>query len=307
MKMETRMTLKRKRSLAGLLFVSPFLVGFIFLVIGPVIQSILYSFSKITVGDNGMFLTNVGLANYRQALFVDVDFTPAVIKSLYTLPVQLGFIIIYSFFIANLLNQKFKGRTFSRAIFFLPVIVTSGVLYMLQNYNPILGSANGMINSGAQGINQDSVNLAGSMLNLLSELFYFSPLLIDVVQSTVSQIYFIAISSGVQILIFLAGLQTISPSIYEACKIEGATSWESFWKITFPLMSPLILVNSIYTIIDIMSGVANPIIARCFSLAFIQLDFGFSSAMMWIYMITVFTIIITAGSIIRKRVYYENP
>ena len=305
MKQRRPMTLSRRRSLSGFLFVLPFLAGFLFFVLGPVVQSAVYSFGKITVASAGMEYAFVGWENYRQALFVDTDYVRTVVENLYTMPMQLLFITIYSFFIANILNQRFHGRALARAVFFLPVIVTSGVLYVLQNSSTIISGANTALSSG-QGAFDDTVGLADSMTWLLADLVSFSPTLLKVVQSAVSQIYFITTSSGVQILIFLAGLQTISPSIYEACSIEGATAWESFWKITFPMMSPIILVNCVYTIVDILGGLSNKIVSRCFALAFPGMDFGFSSAMLWMYLLIIFAILLIVTAVIRKHVYYED-
>lgn len=300
-----KMTLTKRKARTGFMFCLPFLIGFFCFILGPVIQSIVYAFSSFKIEANGAVKNFVGWDNFYRAFVVDLDYIPTLRSNLLGLPLQLLFIIIFSFFIANVLNQKFRGRTIARAIFFLPVIITSGVLYQLQTGNSLLGVANSVLNS-TPDVYTDALNLSESLGDIIYSYFQFSPKFLEYIEIAVSQIYYITISSGVQILIFLAGLQTISPSIYEAASIEGATGWESFWKITFPMMSPMILVCSIYSIIDILGGPSNSIVSRCFSLAFPGMDFGFSLAMMWFYLIIVFVILGIIGGLISRLVYYEN-
>lgn len=300
-----RLSLTRRKARTGFCFCLPFLIGFVCFFLGPVIQSVVYAFSSFRLVPGGMEKTFVGLENFRRAFMVDLDYVPALLSSLTSMPVQLIFILIFSFFIANVLNQKFHGRALMRAIFFLPVIITSGVLYQLQTGNQLLGMANTTLNS-TPDMYTDALNLSESLGDMLYTYFQFGPQFFEYIQLAVSQIYFITISSGVQILIFLAGLQTISPSVYEAAAIEGATGWESFWKITFPMMSPMILVGAVYTVIDILGGPSNGIMARCFTLAFPKMEFGFSLAMMWFYLVIIFAVLAIVGGIVSRFVYYEE-
>ncbi len=119
----------------------------------------------------------------------------------------------------------------------------------------------------------------------------------------VEGVYAIAIASGIQIIIFLSGLQTISPSMFEAAQIEGCTAWESFWKITFPMVSSLILVNIVYTVIDFFSRTDNTVAAEI-QKAVGKLEYGQASAMAWIYFLIVIVFLGIISLIISKRIYY---
>lgn len=302
MKKNNRRTISlvNRRALSGFLFTLPFVVGFIALFLIPVIQSAVFSIHTLRTTGNGLQLVNVGLGNYHRALFVDPAFIRSIVNSLSVWVVQFPMIIIFSFFIANVLDQKFVGRTVARSVFFLPVIITSGVIVILQN-DPLFGLAQTSI-QGGNGVGRDTMKLVNSILwsfNLPSELSGF-------VSGAVKGIYIIVTESGVQILIFLAGLQTIPHSLYEASGIDGATPWEKFWKITFPMISPLILVNSVYTVIDSLSGLKNPIINGIYTAAFRQFDFGYSAAMSWIYFFIVVAVVGGVMVAISRGVYYEN-
>ncbi|HPZ06433.1 MAG TPA: sugar ABC transporter permease, partial [Clostridiales bacterium] len=207
-------------------------------------------------------------------------------------------IIIFSFFAANLLNQKFKGRSLARAIFFLPVILTSGVMLVIDS-GDLLQSSLGMTQTDGQEGAFRAVELARLLLR--SRL---SPTFIDYIISAVDRIYEIVSASGVQILVFLAGLQSISPSLFEASNIEGATGWENFWKITFPMVSPLILVNTVYSIIDSLTNSSNVVMGMIRDTAFASNDYGLSSAMAWLYFLAILVIVGIVVKLVSKVVFY---
>ena len=203
-------------------------------------------------------------------------------------------------FAANLLNQKFKGRSLARAIFFLPVILTSGVMLVIDS-GDLLQSSLGMTQTDGQEGAFRAVELARLLLQTrLSTRF------IDYIVSAVDRIYDIVSASGVQILIFLAGLQSISPSLFEASNIEGATGWENFWKITFPMVSPLILVNTVYSVIDSLTNSNNTVMELIRDTAFASQDYGMSSAMAWIYFMAILVIVGLVMWIISKLVFYYD-
>lgn len=213
--------------------------------------------------------------------------------------VNVPLIVIFSLFIAVVLNQKFIGRSFARSIFFLPVILTSGVILTLESTSLVMA------------VNEQNAN-SGSLINALSS-FELERLMLEVgvsetivnyLTGAVDRIYEIVSLSGVQILIFLAGIQTISPQLYEASKIEGATGYEAFWKITFPMVSPLILVNMIYTIIDSFSQ--NELVTLIRTTAFSQFDFGLSSAMAWIYFLAISLILLISTYLVSRKVFYHE-
>lgn len=296
------LSLIAKKSLAGYLFSLPFILGFLFFYLTPLIRSLYYSFFYLGTSVNGMVLTKAGLANFKFVLFTDPTFNKIVISSLQTLLTILPAIVLYSFFIAIVLNQKFKGRTIVRVLFFLPIVLNSGVVQMNMNDMFIQGITTQIAGIGAE-TTSNTLDLTGSILKFLP---FQDRGFIDFISAIVAQIGNITMNSGVQILIFIAGLQTISPSLYEASSMEGANGWENFWKITLPIMSPLILVNFVYTTIDQMAGQANPVIGYTRALAFGGANFGLASAMSWAYLPVVFIVLIVVTAIVSRFTFYEN-
>jgi ABC-type sugar transport system permease subunit len=212
--------------------------------------------------------------------------------------VNVPLIVIFSLFLAVLLNQKFVGRTAARAIFFLPVILAFGIILSLESTS--LVQAVNEANAGGKVVNTlSSFELQDMMLNA-----GVSEGIVNYLSDAVNRIYQIVSQSGVQILIFLAGIQTISPQLYEAAKMEGATGYEAFWKITFPMVSPLILVNVVYTIVDSFS--MNEMTDLIRDTGFKNFNFGLSSAMAWIYFLAVALILLLSTYTISKKVFYYD-
>ncbi len=297
-------TMRTKEAIAGILFILPFLVGFFFLFLPMIIESLRYSFSNMTVTQDGYVLTTAsknGLQHYLKAFTIDPDFNLQLLKSIGGMLVQIPIVLIFSFFAAMLLNQKFHGRTLARSIMFLPVIISSGVIISLENSDLLVSTLS------------TTTDLTGSdlasALNLTDFLLEYTSLpvsVIDFLSSAVTGLYDIIIASGIQILIFLAGLQSISPSLYEASSMEGATQWENFWKITFPMISPLILVNSVYTIVDLFTNDNNEMMVEIKRTIFTEIDYGYGSAMAWIYFLCIAIILAVVGGVISKHVFYYD-
>lgn len=290
--------LRFRDAVAGYLFISPFIIGFVAFMAYPLIQSLIMSFHEVTVEPGGFAMEFRGIYYYKYAFTVDPEFNQLLVSELKDMAIDVPVTLIFSFFIALLLNQKFKGRGFVRAIFFLPVILSSGVMVGLEYNNSLL--------SGMEEVIKESSN-ASAITATLEEILTAGSVgneFLDFVFDAVDHVYDIAIASGIQIIIFLSGLQTISNSMYEAAKIEGATAWESFWKITLPMISSMILVNLIYTIIDCFLSTDSELMTKIQDTMVKQMDYGFSSAMAWIYFVCVITIIGICSLIISKRVYY---
>ncbi|HOA54067.1 MAG: sugar ABC transporter permease [Bacillota bacterium] len=292
------LNLNRKRAMMGYLFVLPFIIGLITFFLVPLIQSFIFSINKLEVVEGGYNLLPVGLSNYNRALRVHATYARDLVESVLYMLTNVPLIIIFSFFAANLLNQKFKGRSLARAIFFLPVILTSGVMLVIDS-GDLLQSSLGMTQTDGQEGAFRAVELARLLLR--SRL---SPTFIDYIISAVDRIYEIVSASGVQILVFLAGLQSISPSLFEASNIEGATGWENFWKITFPMVSPLILVNTVYSIIDSLTNSSNVVMGMIRDTAFASNDYGLSSAMAWLYFLAILVIVGIVVKLVSKVVFY---
>ena len=209
-------------------------------------------------------------------------------------------IMVFSFFVALILNQKFKGRAFVRAIFFLPVILSSGVILGLESENSVMDAMNVAIEETAQGI-----SITGALEQILRTAGVGTRAY-EFVFEVIDNIYDIAIASGIQIIIFLSGLQTISSSMYEAADIEGCTKWESLWKITFPMISSLLLVNWVYTVIDFSMRSDNEVIEKIDKITVESQNYGFGSAMSWIYFVIIMAIVGVSSLIISRRVYYYD-
>lgn len=294
------MSLHRKRSMLGFVFIAPWLIGFLFLYLTPLVQSLMFSFTKLVIQPVGYSLEPIGFENFRNALLVDANFNRVLTSAISQMVISVPMILFFSLFSATLLNQKFRGRTLARAIFFLPVILASNAIASAEQA--------GLINLIGSGTYLDEMSAELSSYNVTSIVYMLLdvgiPLsFVDYIVSAILGIYDIITSSGVQILIFLAALQAVPSSMYEVAKMEGATSYECFWKITFPMVSPLILTNIIYTIID--SFTSSPVTTLIYSVAFETQNFGLSAAMSWIYTIIVALILVIVGFVLSKRIHYN--
>lgn len=298
----TRFPLSRKRDLVGYLFILPWILGFLFLLAYPFLQSIRLSFSRVEVAAGGYDLIQMGTANYTEMLFVHPDYLRIVAESLANTVANVPLILIFSLFAASLVQYEFRGRTLTRAILFLPVILGSGVVLRLQAadwMNEIMQAA--IREADVEGLGLQSVNLRELLLESgLTRQF------VTYITDAVDRIFEIVSASGVQILVFLAGLQSISPSLYEAAKMEGATSWEMFWKVTFPVISPLILANAVYTIIDSFTGHDNETMELVRNVAFAQSNYGLSAAMAWGYFVLILFALIVLFALGSRRVFYQE-
>ncbi|MBE5789107.1 MAG: sugar ABC transporter permease [Clostridiales bacterium] len=292
-------TMQQRRARTGYLFILPFIIGFILFMARPMIQSLIMSLSDVKiVPGQGYQMTWIGLDNYHTAMAVDPYFNQYITDEIGRMVINTIATLVLSFVIAVILNQDFKGRTLARAIFFLPVILSSGVLPGIESQNEFYDMMAGVAESveGAAG-----VNISASLQNLLSVSGVGSGVF-DVVFQMIDAIYDIVMASGIQIIIFLTGLQAISPSLYEAADVEGCTAWESFWKITFPMVSPLLLVNCIYTIVDFFMKNDNRVMERITEVMYKDFKFGVSSAMSWIYFAVALVFILLSSFIITKAV-----
>jgi len=299
-------SLERRKARGGWIFVAPFVIGFLLIYLPMVVDSITYSFNTIKVIPGvGYELIPVGWANYYEALFDDPDYLQTLIKGLQTLALDVPMIIIFSLFMAVLLNQKMAGRAAFRAIFFLPVILSTGIMEEIRASNAFTeyaGSTEGIDDGSGQNASSEIVS-SMDVERLFSGMAVGEGL-VEYVAQAINNIYNIVNRSGVQMLIFLSGLQSISPAIYESVQIDGATAWETFWKITFPMITPMILVNVVYTIIDSFTTNSNQV------MVFIQNMYTennvLSSAMAWIYFLVVILILAVVSAIMSAFVFYQR-
>jgi len=301
-------SLDKRKARVGWIFVLPFLIGFVFVYLPIIFDSVKLAFSEMTiVTGGGYMLTFVGFENFQEAFFGPdgSTFIQTLITGIGELVFEVPAILLFSLFMAILLNQKMAGRAAFRAIFFLPVVLSTGIMESIEAQN-ILGEYMGSTDGIDDGSGSSAANEIVSAMDI-EQLFANMKVgqeLVKYVVEIINDIYGIVNRSGVQMLIFLAGLQSISPAIYEACKIDGATGWETFWKITFPMISPMILVNAVYTIIDSFTVESNTVMSYISGI--ISKSEVLGTAMSWIYFLIVVLILAAVAGIMSMYVFYQR-
>lgn len=288
-------TLTQRRNNKGYLFVLPFIIGFFALFLYPLLQSVLYSFGQLSPSDNFKLVLE-GIDNYKVALRGDVSYYRLLIKAITDMLYQMPVILIFSFIIANLLKDKFPGRGAVRLILFLPVVLSSGVIVTLGRNDSMQEMMSGALSSESTSLlSVDSLRAFLVNINISSKLASY-------ITDAVTNILSIINHSGIQILIFLSALQSIPEALYEASSIDGASGWENFWKITFPMVIPQMIVCLVYTIIDLFVSTNNSVITYIYSVAFNKIQFGLSSAMSCIYTVIV-AAVLGAFTLIFTRIF----
>lgn len=297
-----------RKNRMGYVFTLPFILGLALIFIPTVISSAVYSFGDVSINFNNVSTKIMGWKNYYNAFFVDVSYRQHLLNAVQGMILNTIIILLFSFFIANLLNQKFIGKGIARAVFFLPVILSTGIIANSDASNIVTS----LFSSDANTASSVAAAFSGSgfssffnLKNIISSI-NISPTLTQTVLYAIDNTYSIVNSSGVQILIFISALQSISPSIFEAAKVEGATKWEEFWKITFPILTPMILVSIVYTIIDTFTNPAYKILSYIQDCAFVQNKLGYASALSWIYFVVVIAILGLVFGLVSKRIQYMD-
>ena len=296
-----RIGLIGKRAIYGYLFILPFIIGFIFFMVKPLCQSFMMSMSDVTISTEGFSLSLNKFANFKRAFLIDAEFKQMLLTGIGSMVARSIATVVFSFFVALLLNQNFKGRTLARSIFFLAVILSSGVLVGLENNNALMSQLKDMIEEQGNGNSITGV-LEDILVNSSTGFSGISNRTFRTVFEIIDSIYDVAMASGIQIIIFLSGLQNISPSMFEAAQMEGCTAWESMCKITIPMVSPLLPVCWVYTIVDFFMKTDNEVMSKI-SQTMYSLEYGFSSAMAWSYFVICMALIGISSAIISKVVY----
>lgn len=299
------MSLEKKNGLYGWIFIAPFVVG-VLLVYGEVIvNSFLFSLNEVKSDSSGYILNFLGLESYKYALTTHPTFVQDVLTSLGSLLLQAPITVFFSLFIAVILNQKMRGRAVFRAIFFLPVVLATGVVAKADMTNAILENMDSL--SGvSMGGQEMATGFDVQNIQLMLESMYIDSSIVDYIVSLVDNIYDVVSHSGVQIILFLAGLQSISPSVYESAQMEGATGWEIFWKITVPMISPIIFVNVLYSVVDMFTRADNTIMVMIDDMAFNKMNYSVSSAMAWLYFIALAVLLGAIALLCYRFVFYQE-
>lgn len=278
----SRLSVSDRHNLNGLLFLLPFILGFLFFYLQPIIESVIFSFSDVKVSLEGYDTKFVGFDNYKFIFTEDEAFNTRVMLDFTNLLWKTPVIIVLSLFLAILINQKFKGRIFIRAVFFLPVIFSAGVVLQIIQGDLVvssMSSGNSMLDNG--GATNQTMGLSQLLLQA-----GIQEKIVEFVTKITNNFFSLIWNSGIQMLIFLSGLQAIPGSLYEAASVEGASAWESFCKITVPMLVPTMLLNIIYTIVDSYSSTSNSVMAlitSCINTA----KYGYATAMAWVYFIVI--------------------
>lgn len=267
----------QRDNLAGLTFVSPWIIGFLVFGAFPLFYSLFLSFNKVTISANGILTEWIGFANYRTAFTTDRTMIQALLNFFKESLIMVFIINVFAVMFAVILNSNIKGRGFFRTIFFLPVVIVSGpVMAELVDKNVIV-----MNTIGDFGI----VNLIGTTLGATVSAF-----IVKTFQNLVYMFWF----SGVQLIVYLTVLQKLDKSMYEASQMDGASVWEQFWKITLPSLKTAIFINLVYTFILLATFDNNGVITVIKNTMFdttIGRGYGFSSALAWLYFLALAIVI----------------
>lgn len=286
--------LSTRQNLYAYLFLLPWIIGVLVFFLLPMGNTIRYVFYKVTIGVEGLEYEYTGWTNFN-TIFVD---SPEAIRliagSLGNMFLRVIMVLFFSLLMAIILNQKFIGRSFSRMVLALPIIISSGVLLAVFKEDLFAQSA---IQQADFTIFQGEV-LRQSMLSLgLSEET------ITKITGYISQIIDMIWYSGVQLLLFLAALQSIPKQLYEVCAVEGAAPWQTFWLVTLPLLSPFVLLNTFYTVIDYFTDYSNPVMTRVTEY-FEKLNYSYSTTLALVYFLIVGIVVALIGLILSRHIFY---
>ncbi len=301
-----RSQLKTRHGRWGWFFIAPFVVGFVLILLPCIFKSAYFSFCDVKLTGSGFNIQFIGWENYRRLLFVDTNFRVQLLDALKNIVLDTLLIMVFSFFVANVLNQKFIGRGAARAVLFLPVILATGLISAVES-NDLIHSMYGSTSAAASGALSETMMGLLNMEDLLLDVFSdvnqdLVTFLSDSVQNTTEIIN----ASGVQVLIFMAALQSIPQSVFEAAKVEGATPWQEFWKITFPMVTPMLLVNLIYTIIDTFTRPAYGILELVQEQTFTYSRMGYAAAISWVFFALIGVVLVIVAGTVSRGVHYTD-
>jgi ABC-type sugar transport system permease subunit len=292
--------LQIRKARAGRAIAYFWLTGFLLFLARPLFESFRYSISRVEINRGSVTLTPNGITHYIRAFTEDAEFIPLLVDSIIVIVIDVMLVIFFSLFVAVMLNRRFPGRALLRAVFFLPVIITSGALVYVMQADVTAQLSNASPQQGMPML--QTVDFKDMLLNLTNHNRF-----VTVLTDAIDRVYQIIWKSGVQILLFIAGLQSISPALYESAEVEGSTAWESFWKITLPMISPIIVINLVYTIIDSFTDYNNALLRHITDMAFgTVLNQGYSAALAWIFFGIISVILVLSVGLLSRKAFYMN-
>jgi len=272
-----RIKSETKQALIGLFFITPFMIGTIVCFLYPVIASFLLSFGDTNKEMAGFHINITGFQNYYRAFMEDTSFVPMLLNVLKQTLTQTPLIVIFSLLIAIMLNKVKKLKGFFRVVMLLPFLLGTG-----EVLNHLTG----------QGVDKQIISISNSNIIPREFILYLGSDIVKLLDTLFGTIVLVLWSSGVQILLFLSGIQSITPSLYTSARIDGANEYDMFWKITLPMISPILLLNTIYTIVNSFTSKLNPILDYVKQYAFVNSQHGYAAAMGWIYFAFILLIIL---------------
>lgn len=295
---------KHKRALLGYGFITPWLIGFILFFTVPIVTSLVMSVNNLSYNEGTLQYDFLGFDNFIYSFTGDEKFLPYLSECLLDLLVDVPLILICSFFFSLILNQNFKGNTLMKVVFFLPVILGNGVFTIYQTeLLDIQGLSVEMIEAESETMLGNFT--AGGLVDFMREAGLPETLL-SYLTIPIDRIYTLMSKSGVQTFIFLSGLKAVPSSLYESAHVEGCSKWDSFWKITLPMVSPMIIVNTVYTIVDSFASEDNTLLNYIYEIGFNNTKFGLSAAMAWVFFLILGTVVGLVLWIVNKRIVYLN-
>ncbi len=273
--------IERLKARYGCQFVAHWVVGLVLFFIIPIVNSLRYSFSEMAVTGEGIHMAFAGVRHYRDMLVSNGLYINNLVAALADMFTSLPIIMALSLILAVVLNQKFRGRLVARAIFFLPVIIASGVVINILK--------SGYIHAPLFNVTSGAEYEYGGLIDfneILSNL-QLPQQVTALFSKYLSNVFDLIWSCGIQLVLFLSGLQSIPTQLYEVSKIEGATKWEEFWYLTVPMLKDVILLVMVYTMIELFTAIDNPVIAQAYSIMKNDQIYDSSSAMLWGYFLVV--------------------
>ena len=291
-------SLSRQHSLWGWVFVSPWVIGITVFFLWPMVESLLYSVSRLSVTEQGFMKQFVGLDNYIYFFMKDSFFVPYLTESIGSMLPSVLIIVAFSTLIALVLKEKFIGRTAARAVFFFPLIIASGVVITILKNQVMMSS------SSVSELAPSYLFKAPNLVDVFTD-FRIPEKILTSITTILNEIFDLTWNSGVQILLLLAAVNNIPASFYEVSEMEGATAWEKFWKITVPTISPTVLVVVIYTIIDTFTDYGNKVM-QLFRSYYTNNNYAYSATIGIIYGVCILAMIGLVQLLSRKFVFYAN-
>lgn len=293
-------SLKFKDSLKGYIFLIPLIIGLVYFFLIPIIKSFLFSVSDVTTDGSGYHFTLSGFSAYNEAINVHTSYRQTVVTAILDVLKTTPLILIFSFFLSSILNQEFKGKLFFRIVLFLPAVIS-----IIHQASTALETRMGAYSTYKETVGDSAVKITTQFTNYMSSIG-FGEEIVETITAIFDLLYSVVDDCSLQILIIFIGMQAISPALYEAANVEGATGWESFWFITFPMVSPMVFVCIIYTIVDSFTTTSGTVMNLINETTFTNLNISLGSAMGWIYFLIVGLILGLVTWIFSRFVFYYD-